>query len=85
MRAILQKVRMKKVNIAVLGDGGWGTALSIVLSDHGAEVTLWSHDEEYAKEVASTRTNPLSVNLMFEKWQWICFGFTVSTLSRTFP
>lgn len=43
--------------VTVLGDGGWGTALAIVLADHGAEVTLWGHDAAYAKEIASTRKN----------------------------
>lgn len=43
--------------VTVLGDGGWGTALAIVLADHGAEVTLWSHDAAYAKEIATTRKN----------------------------
>ena len=44
--------------VTVLGDGGWGLALSIVLADHGAEVTLWSHDPEYAAEMTRTRRNP---------------------------
>lgn len=44
--------------VTILGDGGWGTALSFVLADHGAEVTLWSHDAEYAREMAKSRRNP---------------------------
>ncbi|MBM4084563.1 MAG: glycerol-3-phosphate dehydrogenase, partial [Planctomycetes bacterium] len=28
--------------ISVLGDGGWGTALAIVLHNKGHKVTLWS-------------------------------------------
>lgn len=44
--------------VTILGDGGWGTALAIVLADHGADVTLWSHDAAYAKEVQRTRKNP---------------------------
>lgn len=44
--------------VTVLGDGGFGTALSIVLADHGADVTLWSHDRDYALEMARTRRNP---------------------------
>lgn len=31
----------KKVNIGVLGDGGWGTTLAILLSRKGYQVTLW--------------------------------------------
>lgn len=44
--------------VTVIGDGGWGTALSIVLTDHGADVTMWSHDPAYAREIARTRRNP---------------------------
>jgi glycerol-3-phosphate dehydrogenase (NAD(P)+) len=44
--------------VTVLGDGGWGTALSLVLADHGADVTLWSHDPAYAREMARVRKNP---------------------------
>lgn len=44
--------------VTILGDGGWGTALSVVLVDHGASVALWSHDPAYAKEMARTRRNP---------------------------
>jgi len=44
--------------VAVLGDGGWGTALAMVLADHGADVALWSHDAEYAAEMEQSRKNP---------------------------
>lgn len=44
--------------VTVLGDGGWGTALAIVLSDHGCDVELWSHDAAYAKQMESSRRNP---------------------------
>lgn len=44
--------------VTVLGDGGWGMALAIVLNDHGAETTLWSHDPAYASEIVRTRRNP---------------------------
>ena len=44
--------------VAVLGDGGWGTALAIVLADHGADVALWSHDDAYAVEMEESRRNP---------------------------
>lgn len=39
-------------NIAVLGAGGWGTALAVMANRHGHEVTLWSPFEE---EVTSIR------------------------------
>jgi len=44
---------------AVLGSGGWGTALAMVLCDNGHEVTLWSHNPEKAEKMALTRENPL--------------------------
>lgn len=44
--------------VTILGDGGWGTALAIVLSDHGADVRLWGHDANYCAEMQRTRRNP---------------------------
>ncbi len=44
--------------IVVVGDGGWGTALSMVLCDAGHEVGLWSYDPEYAALMRTTRANP---------------------------
>ncbi len=44
--------------VTILGDGGWGTALGIVLSDHGADVTQWGVDPRYADEMQKTRRNP---------------------------
>ena len=32
------------MNIAVIGSGGWGTALAILLHNNGHRVTLWSYD-----------------------------------------
>ena len=39
-------------NIAILGSGGWGTALAVMANRHGHAVTLWSPFEE---EIASIR------------------------------
>lgn len=44
--------------IVVVGDGGWGTALSIHLARKGLEVGLWCHDAQYAKHLHETRSNP---------------------------
>ena len=44
---------------AVLGSGGWGTALALVLCDNGHEVALWSHNPEKAAEMEKSRENPL--------------------------
>lgn len=43
----------------VVGDGGWGTALAIVLNHAGHDVRLWSHDPAYAEVLGRTRQNPL--------------------------
>ncbi|MDO4633234.1 MAG: NAD(P)H-dependent glycerol-3-phosphate dehydrogenase [Eubacteriales bacterium] len=40
---------------AVIGAGSWGTALAILLSDNGHEVTVWSHRKEEAERIQSTR------------------------------
>jgi glycerol-3-phosphate dehydrogenase (NAD(P)+) len=44
--------------VVVVGDGGWGTALSMLLAATGHEVAMWSHDDDYADLMATTRTNP---------------------------
>ena len=44
--------------VVIVGDGGWGTALSMVLVCNGREVGLWSYDPEYADLMRETRTNP---------------------------
>ena len=41
--------------VSVIGAGSWGTALAILLGKNGHEVTLWSHREEEAKELAKSR------------------------------
>ena len=33
----------ESMKIAVMGSGGWGTALALVLLENGHEVTLWSY------------------------------------------
>ncbi|MFH1198868.1 MAG: NAD(P)H-dependent glycerol-3-phosphate dehydrogenase [Candidatus Omnitrophota bacterium] len=48
---------MKKFNIAVLGDGGWGTTLSIILSQKGFKVTLWGAFADYSNYLNKKRIN----------------------------
>ena len=47
------------MKVAVLGSGGWGTALAMVLADNGHQVTLWSFFEEESRTLKETLTNPL--------------------------
>ncbi|HET7629250.1 MAG TPA: NAD(P)H-dependent glycerol-3-phosphate dehydrogenase [Bacillales bacterium] len=44
-------------NITVLGAGSWGTALALVLSDNGHEVTIWGRREEQIWEINENRSN----------------------------
>ncbi|MFO0984614.1 MAG: NAD(P)H-dependent glycerol-3-phosphate dehydrogenase [Planctomycetota bacterium] len=44
--------------VLVLGDGGWGTALAMVLVERGLQVTLWGRSPEYVQVMARTRRNP---------------------------
>lgn len=44
--------------IAILGAGGWGTALGILLRAQGHAVSLWAHSESHAAELRQSRKNP---------------------------
>lgn len=43
--------------ISVLSDGGWGTALALVLQANGHRVRLWGPFPDYIAEMARTREN----------------------------
>lgn len=43
--------------IAVLGGGGWGTALAVHLAKLGKDVRLWARDESVVAEIDATRIN----------------------------
>ena len=46
------------MRIAVLGNGGFGTAMAMVALDGGHRVRQWGHDAAYTEEVARTRVSP---------------------------
>ena len=46
------------MNVAVLGDGGWGTALALTLARHGHAPRVWGPDADYVAEIRATRRNP---------------------------
>jgi len=48
---------VKKPDIAVLGDGGWGTTLAILLHRKGFPVTLWGAFPEYVSYMDKKRRN----------------------------
>ena len=45
------------MKISVLGAGSWGTALAIVLSNNGHDVTLWEYKTEYVKGLIKHHEN----------------------------
>ncbi len=48
---------MNDFNIAVLGAGSWGTALSMVLCGKGHKVNLWTRSEEQYRDMLRTHKN----------------------------
>ncbi|MFL6335246.1 MAG: NAD(P)H-dependent glycerol-3-phosphate dehydrogenase [Pyrinomonadaceae bacterium] len=45
------------MRVAVIGAGGWGTALSVVAARAGCEVRLWSRNESVVEDVNVRRVN----------------------------
>lgn len=45
--------------IAIIGAGGWGTALAITMARHGNEVRLWAYEPYLLETMLATRENPL--------------------------
>ena len=45
------------MRIAVIGDGGWGTANAMLLSSYGHDVALWGAFPEHVAEMALSRRN----------------------------
>jgi glycerol-3-phosphate dehydrogenase (NAD(P)+) len=46
------------MRIAILGNGGFGTAMAIAAQRADNVVLLWGHDAEYTAEIATGRRNP---------------------------
>lgn len=47
------------MKIGIVGNGGFGTALSLVTRASGHEVSLWGYERDYTEEMARTRENTL--------------------------
>ena len=45
------------MKIAIIGDGGWGTANALLLKRNGHDVVLWGAFEDYIEEMKETREN----------------------------
>lgn len=43
--------------IAIIGDGGWGTAIGLLLAGNGHKVTIWGPFKDYIEKVAASREN----------------------------
>ncbi|MBU1726358.1 MAG: NAD(P)-dependent glycerol-3-phosphate dehydrogenase [Candidatus Omnitrophica bacterium] len=48
---------MEKLNISVIGDGGWGTTLAILLKQKGFDVSLWGAFSDYVSYLDKKRVN----------------------------
>ncbi|MFN9703713.1 MAG: NAD(P)H-dependent glycerol-3-phosphate dehydrogenase [Planctomycetota bacterium] len=46
------------MKVAILGNGGFGTAMALPLARAGHAVALWGHDPAYTASIAATRRNP---------------------------
>lgn len=47
---------------AVIGSGGWGTALALLLCKNGHDTVLWSHNPQKAEQMRASRRNPMLPN-----------------------
>lgn len=45
------------MKIAVIGDGGWGTALALLLNGYGHDVTVWGYSAQYIDDIRASREN----------------------------
>ena len=53
----MTKRKLKTYHITVLGDGGWGTALALILCEKGHKVTLWGAFKENIENIRRTGQN----------------------------
>lgn len=55
---MVQSNRKDGSEFAIIGCGGWGTALAVLLEAVGHRVTIWGVDPDYVEEMRETRRNP---------------------------
>lgn len=44
-------------NVTIIGDGGWGTALGLVLNNNGHKVTMWGPFSDYIEQIKEEKRN----------------------------
>ena len=72
------------MKIAVLGSGGWGTALALVLLENGHDVTLWSYTEEESAVLRQTGENPMLKGVALPKELKLTSDLACVILCRTY-
>ena len=50
-------MNINNIKVSVIGDGGWGTAISILLCSKGINTVLWSVSSEYSQYLEENREN----------------------------
>ncbi|OGV58855.1 MAG: glycerol-3-phosphate dehydrogenase [Lentisphaerae bacterium RIFOXYA12_FULL_48_11] len=50
-------IHRKAKNICIIGDGGWGTALALVLNKNGHRVTIWGPFADYIEQIKNSGEN----------------------------
>lgn len=59
-------------NVTIIGDGGWGTALALVLHRNGHAITLWGPFADYLDTIRTQAENPryLPGVTLPREWRW---------------
>ena len=70
------KSRPDARQVCVIGNGGWGTALSLLLLQNGHSVTLWGHSQEELDEKKALRIDCFSEEHL--KDAALCAAFDVT-------
>ncbi|MBC7385320.1 MAG: NAD(P)-dependent glycerol-3-phosphate dehydrogenase [Cryobacterium sp.] len=60
----MRKEFWSKSSVAVIGGGSWGTVLAKLAAQNCEQVRLWVRDEDQARAMNSTRSNPTYVKEM---------------------